>query len=256
MALSLDLSGHLVILTGASGELGRVMARTLAKAGADVALHYHANAAKASQLAEELYGMGVRTGIFQADVGDPASILSMRDSIVKSLGQPDIVVANAVSQIFPWESVLDESIADYEDQFRTCVLHNVNLAKAFVPAMKEKKWGRYIGINTEVTMQLFETQSAYAAGKRGMDGVLRVLAREVGPQQITVNQVAPGWTISDKYRENGTSGDEGYVAQIPLRRRGSDQEVANVVAFLASDLASYITGAYVPVCGGNVMPRV
>ena len=256
MALSLDLSGHLVVLTGASGELGRVMARTLAKAGANVALHYHANAAKASLLAEELYGIGVRTGVYQADVGRLESVLAMRDAIAKDLGEPDIVVANAVSQIFPWESVLDESIADYEDQFRTCVIQNVSLAKAFVPAMQKKKWGRYIGINTEVTMQLAVTQSAYAAGKRGMDGVLKVLAQEVGPDQITVNEVAPGWTISDKYRENGTAGDEDYVSRIPLRRRGTDQEIANVVAFLASDLASYITGAYVPVCGGNVMPRV
>jgi len=256
MALSLDLSGHLVILTGASGELGRVMARTLARAGADVALHYHANAAKARELEAELKDLGVRAGVFQADVGSLGSILAMKDAVNATLGEPDIVVANAVSQIFPWETVLNEAIADYEDQFRTCVVQNVALAKAFVPAMQKKKWGRYIGINTEVTMQLAVTQSAYAAGKRGMDGVLKVLAQEVGPDQITVNEVAPGWTVSDKYRAGEKVDDAGYIANIPLRRRGTDQEVANVAAFLASDLASFITGAYVPVCGGNVMPRV
>lgn len=256
MALALDLSGHLAIITGASGELGRVMAKTLARAGADVAAHYHGNAAKAEQLVEELRAMDVRAEAFQADVGDLDSVTALRDAIQDKLGCPDIVVANAVSQIFPWESVLDESIVDYEDQFRTCVLHNVNLAKAFIPAMKSKCWGRYIGVNTEVTMQLLPTQSAYASGKRGMDAVLRVLAQEVGPDQITVNQIAPGWTISDRYRAEGTSGDEDYVAHVPLRRRGTDQEVANVVAFLASDLASFITGAFLPVCGGNVMPRV
>jgi len=153
--------------------------------------------------------------------------------------------------------VLVESIEDYESQFRTCVLQAVLLAKAFVPALEQRGWGRIIGINTECAMQMFETQSAYVAGKRGMDGVLRVLAREVGRHGITVNQVAPGWTISERDRTGERVADDaGYNAAVPLRRRGTDQEVANVVAFLASDLASYVHGAFVPVCGGNVMPTI
>jgi 3-oxoacyl-[acyl-carrier protein] reductase len=135
------------------------------------------------------------------------------------------------------------------------VLQAVLLTKAFAPALIEKGWGRIIGINTECTMQLFEKHSAYAAGKRGMDGVLRVLAREIGRYGITVNQVAPGWTISDRDRERPAD-DASYRESIPLRRRGTDQEIANVVAFLASELASYVHGAFVPVCGGNVMPTV
>jgi 3-oxoacyl-[acyl-carrier protein] reductase len=136
------------------------------------------------------------------------------------------------------------------------VLHNVLMAQAFVPDMIQKGKGRVIGINTECAMQNFPSQSAYTAGKRGMDGVLRVLAKEVGAHQITVNQVAPGWTISDRDRERGSEVQEGYSKSVPLARRGTDQEIANVVAFLASDLASYITGAYIPVCGGNVMPTI
>ncbi|MBN1404184.1 MAG: SDR family oxidoreductase [Opitutales bacterium] len=256
MALAIDLRGRLALITGASGELGRVMARTLAQAGADIAVHYHGNEAKANALVDELKSLKVNAAAFQAEVGSLASVMAMRDAVFASLGEPGIVIANAVSQIWPWESVLNEAIGDYEDQFRSCVLHNVNLAKAFIPAMKVKQHGRYIGINTECTMQMLPTQSAYVSGKRGMDGVLRVLAQEVGPDQITVNQVAPGWTISERYRHEGTSGDEAYVAAVPMRRRGTDQEVANAVAFLASDLASFITGTYLPVCGGNVMPRV
>jgi 3-oxoacyl-[acyl-carrier protein] reductase len=168
---------------------------------------------------------------------------------------PDVVVINAVQDIHPWSPVLEESIADYESQFRTCVLQSVLLSKAFVPELTRRGWGRVIGINTECTMQMFETQSAYVAGKRGMDGVLRVLAREVGRHGVTVNQVAPGWTVSDKHQSQPAD-DAEYKQNNPLRRRGTDQEVANVVAFLASDLASYIHGAFVPVCGGNVMPTV
>jgi len=194
--------------------------------------------------------------VVKADVTDFSSLSAMRDQIGAALGAPDIVVANAVAQIFPWSTVLEESASDYESQFRTCVMQNVLLAKAFVPAMIAKGRGRYIGINTECAMQMLPTQSAYTAGKRGMDGLLRVLAREIGKHQITVNQVAPGWTISEQDRVNGTERRPEYEANVPLQRRGTDQEVANVVAFLASDLASFITGAYVPVCGGNVMPTI
>ena len=131
------------------------------------------------------------------------------------------------------------------------------IAQAFVPSMiAAGKGGRVIGINTECAMQNFEGQSAYVAGKRGMDGVLRILAKEVGSHGITVNQVAPGWTISDKYRGDDPPDTSDYVSKVPLRRRGTDIEIANVVAFLASDLSSYITGAYIPVCGGNVMPGI
>ncbi len=113
-----------------------------------------------------------------------------------------------------------------------------------------------IGINTECAMQCHETQAAYASAKRGMDGLYRVLARELGPNGITVNQVAPGWMISDAHRAAGTEKQPDYEATVPLRRRGVDQDVANAVAFLASDLAGFITGAFIPVCGGNVMPAI
>ena len=126
------------------------------------------------------------------------------------------------------------------------------MAQAFVPSMIAKRWGRLIAINTECSMQCFPLQSAYVAGKKGMDGMLRVLAREIGEHQITVNQVAPGWMMSDDSTDEGGS----YSEKVPLKHRGTDQDVANVVAFLASDLAKFITGAYIPVCGGNVMPGI
>ncbi|MGH8018773.1 MAG: SDR family NAD(P)-dependent oxidoreductase [Opitutaceae bacterium] len=256
MALTIDLSSKVALVTGATGQLGRVMVRTLAHCGADVAVHFNANRARADALCQEVEALGRRAIAVQADVAHFDRVREMAATIGKTLGAPDIVVANAVSQIQPWTTVIEEALEDYEDQFRSCVMQNVHLAKAFVPAMIKKRRGRYIGINTECSMQAHATQSAYISGKRGMDGVLRVLAREVGKHQITVNQVAPGWTISDNDRERGTERSAGYEASVPLARRGTDQEVANTVAFLASDLASFITGAFVPVCGGNVMPAI
>ena len=254
--MNIDLTNKLDLVTGAAGELGRVITRTLARCGADVAIHYNSNQAQAAALLAEIQAAGRRGIIVQADIGNAASVQAMREAIRAALGDPDIVVANAVAQIHPWQTVLEESLEDYESQFRTCVLQNVLLAKAFVPAMIRQRWGRVIAINTECAMQCTPTQSAYAAGKRGMDGVLRVLAREVGAQQITVNQVAPGWTISERDRRDATQRQPQYEQHVPLQHRGSDQDVANAVVFLASDLAAFITGVYLPVCGGNVMPAI
>lgn len=253
--MNIDLSHNIAVVTGASGQLGRVMARTLASCGADVAIHFNRNREQAEALRDEIAGLGRRSMIVQADVTDAASVMAMRDAIVGQLGHPTIIVNNAVIQ-YNWTTILEQNLEDYESQFRSCVLHNVLMAKAFVPSMIERNYGRVIAINTECAMENFVTQSAYVSGKRGMDGVLRVLAKEIGTHQITVNQVAPGWTISDRDRARGSEENAAYAKKVPLNRRGTDQEIANVVAFLASDLASFITGAYIPVCGGAVMPTI
>lgn len=252
--MKIDLSGKIAVVTGGSGVLGRVMVRTLAECGADVAVNYLQNKAKADELAAELRGMGRRAAVVQADVTVEADVFRMRDEIVAALGHPDIIVPNAVIQ-YNWVSILEQGLEDYESQYRSCVLHNVLMAKAFVPGMIEKKYGRVVGINTECAMECFPGQSAYVSGKRGMDGIMRVLAKEVGKHNITVNQVAPGWTYSDRDRESGAAQDMDYPKSF-LKRRGTDQEIANAVAFLASDLAAYITGVYLPVCGGAVMPTI
>lgn len=255
--LQIDLSGKIAVVTGGAGQLGRVMVRTLAQCGADVAIHYLSSEAKAQELKSEVEAMGRRALIVQGDVTKEDDVFAVRDKIVNELGAPQIVVSNAVIQ-YSWTTILNQPLEDFESQFRSCVLQNVLLTKAFVPAMVEAGYGRYVGINTECAAQVLPGQAAYVSGKRGMDGLLRCLAKEVGANGVTVNQVAPGWTISEADRDAGgdrdTSGN--YSKNVPLKRRGTDQEIANAVAFLASDLASYITGLYMPVCGGAVMPGI
>lgn len=255
--LQLDLSGKVAIVTGASGQLGRVMVRTLSQCGADVAVHYQSNQEMAESLLLEIQEQGSKGLVVRADITDESDINRMKDEVVSRLGAPMIVVNNAVIQ-YDWTSVLEQPIEDYESQFKSCVIQNVLMARAFVPGMIEAGYGRIVAINTECAMQNLPGQSAYVAGKRGMDGVLRVLAKEIGEHAITVNQVAPGWTLSDRDRDaaGSTTEQNPYIETVPLRRRGEDQEIANVVAFLSSDLASFITGAYIPVCGGNVMPAI
>lgn len=253
--IPIDLSGKIALVTGASSDLGKVMAVVLAESGADVALHYHHNRERAKKVGEEIEKFGRKFCLVNGDITEASSIKAMKEVVAKELGAPDIIVTNAVSAN-PWKLILEQSVENYEGQFRSCVLQNVLMAQAFAPAMIEKKWGRIIAISTECVMQVLPTQSAYVAGKKGMDALLRVLSKEIGMHGITVNQVAPGWTISERDRTAGTEKQEHYEQHVPLRRRGNDREIANAVAFLASDLASFITGVYLPVCGGNVMPAV
>lgn len=253
--MNIDLKGKIALVTGGSGQLGRVICRTLGVCGADVVVHYHQNRQQAYKVRDDLLDMGVRCLTAQANITDSTSIESMRAIIEKDLGKPDIIVNNAVIQ-YHWTNVLEQNVADYESQFRSCVLQTVLMSKAFVPNMIQKRYGRVIAVNTECAMQNGPGQSAYVAGKRGMDGVLRVLAREIGEHQITVNQVAPGWMISENVKDNDSKWEQEYRMNIPLKRRGQDQDVANLVAFLASDLAGFISGQYISVSGGNVMPTI
>lgn len=255
--MQIDLSGHLALVTGATGDLGRVMVRVLADCGANVAVHYRQNRAKADELCRLVESSGGEALAVQAEVGDIASVTAMKDCVAANLGSPDIIVNNAVTQ-YPWKSVLEQPVEDYVSQFETCVLHNVNMVKTFLPGMVERGWGRVIGINTECSLQCWPGQSAYVSGKHGMTGFLQTLAKEVGPMGVTVNQVAPGWMYSDRDREKSLPPDaqpNAYAQAVPLKHRGEDVDVAWLVAFLASGYARFITGAFIPVNGGGpVLP--
>lgn len=258
---AIDLSKKTVIVTGGAGQLGRGMVRGFAECGANVVICYHSKAEFAEQLRQEVQGQhGISALAIQADVTNLDSILAMKKQVNEAFGTVDIIVNNAIIA-HEWKKVLDQDVASYESQFRSSVLQCVLMAKAFAPDMIQQQWGRIIGVNTECAMQMLPYQSAYISGKRGMDGVYKVLAKEIGMHNITVNEVAPGWTLSDDDRfSDGTEcnlkQDFPYVSTVPLARRGSDAELANVVCFLASDLASFVSGVYLPVCGGNVMPCI
>lgn len=253
--MEISLKGKTALITGGSGGLGRTMVRALAECGADVGVHYHSDKKNADLLVSELKSMGRNAAAFQADITNEQDVYRMRDEMSRQLKMPDILISNAVIQ-YDRKHLLEQDIKDYYSQFESCVMQMVYLSKAFVPHMQEQHYGRIVVINTECSIMAEPDFSAYVAAKRGLDGIVRVLAKEVGADNITINQIAPGWTITDKERENGIFETESYNNSVPLRRRGTDTDIANMAAFLSSDLASFTTGAFIPVAGGRVMPSI
>ena len=256
--LEIDLRGHTAIITGASGMLGRVIARTFAECGANLILHYHKNKDEAIALGNALRSQtGRRVLTVQADITNAASVLAMRDTVAaSSVGMPDILVHNAVIQ-YEQKQILKQPLADFDSQYQSCVMQTVHMTQAFVPEIISRgEGGRIVVINTELAALCEENWGAYAAAKRGLDGLVRVLAKELGEHNITVNQVAPGWTVTENDRRNRTEAQPDYDKTVPLKRRGTDKEIAQMCAFLASPLASFTTGAYIPVSGGRVMPGI
>jgi len=258
---TIDLNGKTALVTGGAGQLGREIVRGLAECGANVVISYNTSGEYANELKEEITKKyGVKAITVQADITCISSIEKMKAYIKSEFEHVDILVLNAVIQ-YVWATIIDQNPEDYESQFKSSIMQFVYMTKAFVPDMIEKRSGRVIAINSECAMQAFAYQSAYVAGKRGLDGLMRVLAREVGEYNITVNEVAPGFTISDNCRNDGPEvsnrhQDWAYIDRVPLRRRGKDEDVANAVCFLASDMASFMTGVYLSVSGGNVMPCI
>lgn len=256
--LKIDLRGHTALITGASGMLGRVMARVFADCGADLILHYFHGAEQAEEIAKEIREQtGRRVMTVQADITDAADVMRMKNDVTaKNFDMPDILVHNAVIQ-YAWKPIIEQPLGDFDSQYQSCVMQTVHMTKAFVPEMIARgNGGRIVVINTECAAMAEENCGAYTAAKRGLDGIVRVLAKELGPHRITVNQVAPGWTVTENDRKNHTEIQPDYDKTVPLRRRGTDMEIAQMCAFLASPLASFTTGAYIPVSGGRVMPAI
>ncbi|MGA2857139.1 MAG: 3-oxoacyl-[acyl-carrier-protein] reductase [Candidatus Sulfotelmatobacter sp.] len=246
----MSLSGRVALVTGASQGIGRVCALRLAKEGAAVAVAAR-NQEKLNELVSEITAAGGKAAAFALDVGDEEQVKSAVKTAIAQFGKIDILVNNA--GITRDQLVMRMKRADWDAVLETNLTSAYLSIQQVIGSMLKQRWGRIINI-TSVFGQMGQAgQANYSASKAGLIGLTMAIAREVGSRNITCNAIAPGFietamtaVLSDEFKQNA-------LKQIPLGRVGTPEDVANAVAFLASDDASYITGHVLNVNGGMLM---
>jgi 3-oxoacyl-[acyl-carrier protein] reductase len=248
MSRNIDLSGKRALITGAGAGIGRACAVALAEAGTSI-------------VAVDVNEQGIRQTIdttgsgfaVRCDLSRPDDVESMRDRVLTELGGVDILVncAGIISYkkgigSFPieeWDRVLDVNL---RGTYLVC--------RAFVEGMKEQHWGRIVTFSSlAARVGGIEVGLHYTASKAALIGFTRTLAKECGPYGITVNAVAPGVILTEPVRQQIQGREADYTAQIPLRRLGEPEDVADVVLFLSSPLSGYMTGSVLDINGGMYM---
>ncbi len=244
------LQGRIALVTGASQGIGRACALELARAGATVALAAR-SADKLAALADEITAAGGQAAAFTLDVASEDSLKSGAKAVLERYGKVEILVNNA--GITRDGLMMRMKRADWDDVLNTNLTGAFLLTQALLPAMLKNRWGRILNITSVVGRTGQAGQVNYASSKAGLIGFTRSLAREVASRGVTVNAVAPGYietpmtaVLDDKQRE-------AMMATIPLGRPGTAEDIAQSVAFLASDAAAYITGHVLDVNGGMFM---
>ena len=246
----MTLSDRVALVTGASQGIGRACALKLAQSGAAVALAARGQE-KLQTLADEVAAAGGKADVFPLDVGDEEQIKSTFKAVITQLGKIDILVNNA--GITRDQLLMRMKRADWDAVLNTNLTSAYLCTQQAIGSMLKQRWGRIINI-TSIFGQMGQAgQANYAASKAGLIGLTMAIAREVGSRNITCNGVAPGFIetamtagLADDFKENA-------VKMIPLGRVGTPEDVANAVAFLASEEASYITGHVLNVNGGMLM---
>ena len=238
---------RVALVTGASQGIGRAVALSLAKAGHTVALAAR-NEAKLAEVRAEIAEAGGVAEVFALDVSEEASVRAGAKAVLERFGAVGILVNNA--GITRDGLALRMKVADFEDVLRANLTGAFSLTQAVLSPMMKARWGRIINIASVVGETGAAGQANYAASKAGMIGLTKSLAREFASRGITVNAVAPGFiqtAMTDVLTEAQKS---GILAQIPLARYGSVEDIAAAVAFLSTEAAGYITGHTLDVNGG------
>ncbi len=244
------LDNQVAIVTGGSRGIGRVIALELASLGAKVAINYRGGQKEAEQVAEEIKQKGGEALVLQADVSKKDEARGIVTKTVDHWGRLDILVNNAgITKDKTLKKLTDD---DWEDVINTNLNSVYYTVSAALPTMQEQKYGRIINISSFVGQAGNFGQTNYSASKGGIIAFTKSAAQEVAKNNITINAIAPGFTMTEMLQQVPENVQEKILAKIPMARFGQPEEIAEAVVFLAAH-GSYITGQQINVNGGVYM---
>jgi 3-oxoacyl-[acyl-carrier protein] reductase len=244
----LRLDGRVALVTGGTGGIGRGIVNALAQCNAAVAIGFRQREAAARELEGTLRAEGRRAWAGLCDVADESSIQACVEQVTEALGPIDILVNNAGIARDTHVMVMDRG--RWDDVLRVNLDGAYLCVRAVVRGMLLRRWGRIISITSPSATLGLPGQANYAASKAGLIGLTRALSRELAPKGVLVNAVSPGLVDTDMLEAMPQEARDAHLKAVPVGRLGTPRDVAAVVAFLASDAASYITGQVIAVDGG------
>jgi 3-oxoacyl-[acyl-carrier protein] reductase len=236
------------LITGSGRNLGRSIALRLAQAGCDVAIHARGNAADTEEVAAAARALGVEAVTCLGDIGSRPDVAKIAERVLGAFGHVDILVNVAAYR--PFKNFLEIEIDDWQRVMDTNVTGVVQLTQAVLPGMVERRWGRIINFSGMNSIRGYPQRTHIAASKHAVWGLTKALSREFGPHNITANVISPGPAQSEHEDKAFDAAILAQVKEIPLGRLGRPMEIAGVVALLASEEGSFISGQMIGVNGG------
>ena len=242
------LENKLVLITGASKGLGKGIAIKCAEQGANIAFTYLSSPDKAKEVENELNAMGIKAKGYQSDASDFDAAQKLAEDVMAEFGQIDALVNNA--GITKDGLLMRMTEQDWDDVLRINLKSIFNMTKAVQRTMLKQRKGSIINLSSVVGVNGNAGQSNYSASKAGIIGFTKSIAKELGSRNIRSNAIAPGFIATEMTDKLDQEVVAGWVKNIPLKRAGTPDDVADVVVFLASDMSSYVSGQTIHVCGG------
>jgi len=242
------LEGKVAIVTGATRGIGKGIAEVFAKNGANVAFTYVSSDEKAKAFEAELSGFGIKAKAYKSNAADFQAADDFVNAVVEEFGQIDVIVNNA--GITKDGLLMRMSEENWDDVMNVNLKSVFNITKAALRTLLKQRSGSIINMSSVVGIEGNAGQSNYAASKSGIIGFTKSIAQELGSRNIRCNAICPGFIETEMTAELDETLKAGWIEDIPMKRGGTPEDVANACLFLASDLSTYVSGQTLNVCGG------